>query len=389
MCPGATEPEGASEPSQRGEAQYRAVVETAAEGILVIDATGTILAFNRAAEAIFGYGAGEVIGRNVRMLMPEPDQSRHDGYIVAYIRTGIPRIIGIGREIEGLRSDGTPVAIDLAVAEWQDGGQRFFTGIIRDITARKRAEAEIRRLNDELERRVTERTHQLQAANAELQAFAYSVAHDLRAPLRAMQGFSKALLEDYSERLDDLGRDYATRVVDSAARLDEMIQDLLTYSRVGREEVACEPVSLARVVREALTLFGGTIEKTGAVVDVIEPLPDVLGHRLILAQVIGNLISNALKFVPQETSPRIRIRSETREARIRLWIEDEGIGIAPEHQARIFEIFQRLHGQSAYGGTGIGLAIARKGIERLDGEIGVVSEIGIGSRFWFELESAA
>jgi PAS domain S-box-containing protein len=384
-----SEQKGAEETPSRSEAQYRAVVETAADGIVIIDHRGTICSFNRAAERIFGYTATEAIGQNVRLLMPEPDKSRHDGCIAAYRRTGVPRIIGIGREVEGVRKDGTPVPIDLAIAEWWDDGEQFFTGIMRDVTKRKQAEEEIRRLNSELEQRVGERTQQLQAANSELQAFAYSVAHDLRAPLRAMQGFSKALLEDYGDLLDDLGRDYAERIVNSSARLDEMIQDLLAYSRIGREEIRREDVSLSLVVREALMLFGGTIEKTGAVVEVTEPLPSVRGHRTILTQVLGNLISNALRFVAPGVSPHVRIYSEIRDTRVRLWVGDRGIGIAPEHQTRIFEIFQQLHGQATYGGTGIGLAIARKGIERLDGRIGVESAPGKGSRFWFELEPAA
>ena len=211
----------AAEAVHRSEAQYRAVVETAADGIVVIDHMGIISAFNRAAETIFGYTAAEMIGQNVRILMPDPDRSQHDDYIDAYRQTGVRRIIGIGREVVGMRKDGSPVPIDLAIAEWSHNGQRFFTGIMRDITVRKQSEEEIRRLNVELEGHVADRTRQLQVANDELQAFAYSVAHDLRAPLRAMQGFSKALLEDYGERLDDLGRDYAGRIVNSAARLDD------------------------------------------------------------------------------------------------------------------------------------------------------------------------
>jgi len=380
--------DGTPEALQHTEAQYRAVVETATEGIVVIDHRGRVLAFNRAAEAIFGYTATEVIGQNVRLLMPEPDRSCHDQYLTNYLATGVRHIIGIGREVQGRRKDGSLIPIELAIAEWSHGGGRFFTGIIRDITSRKEAEEQIRRLTEDLEGRVAERTQQLQAVNAELQAFAYSVAHDLRAPLRAMQGFSKALLEDYGDALDDLGRDYAGRIVSSAARLDELIQDLLIYSRIGRDETRREAVPLSPLVSDSLQLFSGTIDKTRAVVEVDEPLPTVIGHRTLLAQVVNNFISNALKFVAPGMAPRVRVYAENRGAHERLWVEDSGIGIAPEHQARIFDIFQRLHGQAVYGGTGIGLAIARKAIERLDGRIGIESAPGQGSRFWFELERA-
>jgi len=246
---------------------------------------------------------------------------------------------------------------------------------------------QVRRHAEELERRVAERTARLEAANQELEAFVYSVSHDLRAPLRAMEGFAQALLEDYADCLDEQGRDYARRIVAAAQRMDGLIEDLLQYSRLSRMHVEFHPVSLEQVISSVLTQLEGEIRAREAEVKVVPPFPEVLGHRSILEQVLGNLLSNALKFVPKEVRPHVRLWAEPRKRWVRIWVEDNGIGIAPEHQRRIFRIFERLHGVETYPGTGIGLALVQKGIERLGGRCGVESEVGKGSRFWVELKA--
>ena len=243
----------------------------------------------------------------------------------------------------------------------------------------------IQRHSDELEHRVIERTHELQEANAELESFSYSVAHDLRAPLRAVQGLTQALMEDYASELDETGRDYGERIVGAVKRMDRLIQDLLAYAKLSRSDPRLGPVSLTAVVRDVLAQHELEISVRQATVDVADSLPDVVGHHVTLVQVVGNLVSNALKFVAPGTRPRVVIRAEHLQAHVRLWVEDNGIGIEPSHRARIFRIFERLHGIETYPGTGIGLAIVRKGMERLGGSSGVESEPGRGSRFCVEL----
>lgn len=225
----------------------------------------------------------------------------------------------------------------------------------------------------------------LQDSNAALDAFAYTVSHDLRAPLRAMQGFSKALLEDFAEQLGAQGRDYASRVVSAAARMDDLIQDLLAYSRLSRTDMALSTVPLEEAVDSILLRMQGVIGERQAAVTIERPLPVVHAHRATLQQCLINLVNNALKFTAPGTAPDIRIRAEARDGRVRCWIEDRGIGVAPEHQERIFRVFERLHGSETYPGTGIGLAIVKKGAERMEGQVGVESAVGQGSRFWFEL----
>ena len=261
----------------------------------------------------------------------------------------------------------------------------------------------------ELEERVADRTAKLQETNAELEAFSYSVSHDLRAPLRTMQGFSQALLEDYGDKIDSTGQDYAHYIVESAVQMDTLISDLLAYSRLSREDIQIQPIDLSRLIAEVLSQLDIELREQKAHITVEEPLPQAMGHRRILAQVLINLLSNAIKFVKPGVLPQVRIWAEEAGSKdlevgsedrtdyclpptphcphhwLRLWIEDNGIGIAVEHQERIFRVFERLHGVETYCGTGIGLAIVRKGVERLGGRFGVESQVDQGSRFWIEL----
>jgi len=232
---------------------------------------------------------------------------------------------------------------------------------------------------------LTEATEKLKEVNEELEAFGYSVSHDLRAPLRAMQGFARALLEDAADQLDETSLEYARRIVSAGQRMDVIIMDLLAYGRVAHTEIELRPTSLETAVAQALSALQAEAEERGAQIAVERPLPQVLAHGTTLAQVIGNLISNALKFTAPDVTPQVRVWAEERGAAVRLWVQDNGIGIAPQHRQRIFRVFERLHGVEAYPGTGIGLAIVRKGVERMGGRVGVESEVGKGSRFWIEL----
>jgi signal transduction histidine kinase len=235
---------------------------------------------------------------------------------------------------------------------------------------------------------VQERTRELEAANQELDAFSYSISHDLRAPLRAMQGFTEALLEDYGERLDSTGQDYAQRIVAASHRMDALIQDLLAYSRLSRTEVRLDPVNVETAVDEVCGQLATELKDRGATITVDRPLARVMAHRTVFGQVLANLLTNAVKFVAPDTPPRVRIWTELRGDWVRLGVDDNGIGIVPEHRERIFRAFERLHGVEQYPGTGIGLAIVQKGIARLGGQVGVESAPGQGSRFWVELKSA-
>jgi signal transduction histidine kinase len=291
-------------------------------------------------------------------------------------------------ELTHTKKNGEQVAVETRMRRIDEAGGRLVLEVNRDVSQRKRAEQEIRRLNENLERLVRERTAQLEEVVQSLQAFSYSVSHDLRAPLRNVQTLAQAMLEDYGDRLDELGRDYAQRLIASARRMDALIRDLLSYSRLTRADLSPQQVSLASAVSEALRELHAEVAERGADVRVDGPLPAVVAHRTTLVQVLKNLLANALKFVEPGVPPRVRVWAEGRGEWVRLWVEDNGIGIAEGHRERIFAVFERLHGEESYPGTGIGLAIVQKGVERMGGRCGVESEVGRGSRFWVELPKA-
>ncbi len=274
---------------------------------------------------------------------------------------------------------------------------------VEDVTARKEAEEEIRRHVARIERlnrvmsvllqdlqgtnlRLAETGRQLAEANEQLETFALSIAHALRAPLRAIEGFAHSLEKDYRSHLPEEAQDDLQRILSSARQMDDLVLDLLTYSRLSRTELPLESLDLDGIVREALEQEAAQIEQAGAQVVAEEGGLRVHGHRPALEQTVANLISNAIKFVPSQVRPQVRIWSEAHGERVRLYVQDNGIGIPAAEQEHIFGLFERLHGVETYPGTGIGLAIVQKAVERMGGRVG--SEPGRGSLFWIELERA-
>jgi len=234
---------------------------------------------------------------------------------------------------------------------------------------------------------VAARTVELTETNKQLEAFVYSIAHDLRAPLRSMQGFSALLVEDAGTNLSETGRDFAKRIDRSAQFMDALLSDLLAFSRISQQHVELSSVILDTVVVSVLSRLENDIQKKNARMERAGLSLCVLAHEATLAQVVFNLVSNALKFVVQGVSPLVRLSAEERGEFVRFWVEDNGPGIAPEHQNQIFRLFTRLDGDK-FPGTGLGLTIVQKGVERMRGRVGVESAPGQGSRFWFELRKA-
>jgi len=249
----------------------------------------------------------------------------------------------------------------------------------------EKAEAELKELAGSLERRVEERTMDLTETINSLEGVCYHIAHDLRAPLRGMRGFADLLLANYSPNLNTAGKDYAKRISQAADRMDCLIRDILDYGRLGHVHFSSREVDLERLVDQALAELDTEIRSRNAQIDVQHPLPHVWADSSLLLQILHNLLGNALKFVPPHTTPRVLIGAAETETRTRLWIRDNGIGIAPEFHAKVFKIFERLPEGSDYPGTGIGLAIVAKAVEKMKGKVGVESTQQQGSCFWIEL----
>lgn len=258
-----------------------------------------------------------------------------------------------------------------------------YHGRRREVLLRRQAEEaekEVRRVNENLERLVSERTRRLELSVKDLQAFSYSIAHDLRAPLRHIHGYSELLLKDAGPE----SQRSAQRVMAAVRRMDKLIDDLLLYSRLSLEDLSAKPVDASAALARAVEGLQEEICSRRATVDVVTPLPRVMGDPVALGRIFDNLLSNALKFTRPGEPPLIRVGADLREGWARLWVEDRGIGVEPAHREKIFGVFQRLHAGDEYPGTGIGLAIVRRAAERMGGRAGV-DPAGSGSRFWIEL----
>jgi len=360
-------------------AEQARLLDLSNDAIIVRGMDGRIRYWNQGAAELYGWTSAEAVGRVSHELLKTRFPAPLTGIEAELERTGQ----WTGELIHRTKDERRVTVLTRWVVD--DARPSFVLETNTDITNRKETEEALRELTATLEERVAQRTAALEESNSALAAFGYSVSHDLRAPLRTMQGFAKALLEDYSPALDEEGREYAMRIARGAERMDLLIQDLLAYSRLSLGDVALEPVQLDQVMTEALRLCESALKATGAGVTIPPNLPCVLGHKATLVQVFGNLFSNALKFVSPGVTPRLEVWAERREDRMRVSVRDNGIGIDSAHHGRIFSVFERLHGSETYPGTGIGLAIVKKGIERVGGRVGLESDPGHGSTFWVEL----
>ena len=358
------------------------IVNTAVDGIVTINSNGIIESFNTSATRIFGYESNEVIGKNVSILMPEPDKSLHDSYLQQHQQGGQPKIIGIGREVTGLRKDGRTFPMDLAVNEMQIGNRRMYTGIVRDITRRKIAEQGMLDAKNEAER-----------ANRAKSDFLAKMSHELRTPLNAILGFSQLLRLDSAithEQMDNVDEIYK-----AGKHLLELINEILDLSRIesGKITLTLEETDLQYLFDECIHMIAPLEQQYGVTIlpfTVLGPA-DLLVYAdaTRLKQVVINLLSNAIKY--NYRGGQVKLEYHLMENHhVRFCIIDTGCGIPPHLQQDIFTPFTRFHNDNiGVEGTGIGLSISKQLIELMHGNIGVTSEPGKGSTFWFELKQAA
>jgi PAS domain S-box-containing protein len=364
------------------EGHLRAILDTALEGILTIDANGIIITANKSAQQTFGYAAPELVGESVSKLMSDLDRDWHDRYLTRHGVSGLETLLGNRREATGMRRNGSVFPMDISVIDVYRAGRRQFTGFIRDITDRRTAEQALKKTLSDLDER-----------NRELQDFAFVASHDLQEPLRKVRMFSDRLLQEYGPRLDERAREFLQRNTMAGSRMQVLIDDLLAYSRVATRSEKLSPVDLNRLVAvivddlEALRVSsGGKVEWAN--------LPTLMANATQMRQLFQNLISNALKFRNPERAPLVQIRAQPCQAQDqtpawRISISDNGIGFDNAHADRIFAPFQRLHGRSQFEGSGIGLAIVRRIIERHGGTISANATPGQGATFTLELPEQA
>lgn len=357
------------------EERYRVVAETASDALLTIDAKSRIVLANPAVESVFGYRHEELEGRSVAVLIPGPLKQQHVDAMERYLETGIRRLDWRARETTGLHKSGRLIPLEISYGESREAGKRHFTAIVRDITERKAAQ-------DELARRAAE----LSRSNSELEQFAYVASHDLQEPLRMVASYTQLLSRRYKGKLDGEADEFIGYAVDGANRMQALINDLLTFSRVGTRGKPLESVNSAAALESALLNLEVAIEEAKAKVT-HGPLPTVVADEGQFTQLFQNLVGNAVKF-HGATPPEIHVSAERDGRSWRFSVRDNGIGIDPRHFDRLFIVFQRLHGRTEYPGTGIGLAVCKKIVERHKGRIWVESAAGKGSTFFFTIPDA-
>ncbi|WP_369158820.1 PAS domain S-box protein [Candidatus Thiodiazotropha sp. LNASS1] len=371
---------------RESEERYRAVVEDTPVLICRFLPDGEITFVNQAYCDYFEKSADTLIGGKFTNLVPAQDRET----VMSHIRALTP--------ITPTQSYEHQVITKSGETRWQRWTNRaLFTpqgeilsyqSIGQDITERKQAEIKVSRLNNELEARVVERTGELESAVKELESFVYSVSHDLRAPLRAVTGFAHILVKRHADSLNEEGRHYLENVLQAGSHMGDLIDDLLQYSRTGRGTLQMRPIELAPIVDGLQVTFSERIENCHARLIIEKPLATPLGDATLIGQQFSNLIDNALTYRNPDIAPVIHIASKRHENQVFITIEDNGIGIAPEYHQKIFQVFQRLHSQDEYPGTGVGLAIVAKAARMMTGEVRVESSIGAGSKFTIVLPVA-
>jgi PAS domain S-box-containing protein len=372
------------------------------DAVVATDTQGHVTFLNPVAELLTGWTTAQALGQPLDGVFPiVHEETRHpvENPVAKALRE--KRIVGLANHTILISKAGDEWAIDDSASPIRDEKGEIIGVILvfHEITERRKAErekdqaleaaqqakAKLTAQANELEERVQERTARLEETVRSLEGVSYSIAHDLRGPLRSMEAFSSALLEDCPKELSPRAHAYAQKIAAAAHRMDTLIKELLGYGQLAHQNIPIERVSADEIVAHAITSLEATIQQSKAEITV-SPLGDVLANPAILEQALTNLLTNAMKFVPPDSTPRIGISAERNEHRLRLRVQDHGIGIAAKHQERIFKLFERLDPKE-YPGTGIGLAVVQKSVERMGGKVGVESTPNQGSTFWIELPS--
>ncbi len=358
---------------QQSEARYRGLLEAAPDAVVVVNQLGEIVLLNVQAEKQFGYRRDELLGQQVRSIIPEGFAERLIAGSLRSDEDALAQQIGMGIELYGHRKDGSGFPIEIMLSPLSSAEGILVTAAIRDITARKKSEAQL-----------VQKVEELKRSNEELEQFAYIASHDLQEPLRMVASYTQLLSRKDKGKLDSDADEFIAFAVDGASRMQRLIKDLLEFSRVGTKGKDLAPTSGEECLKQALRNLRGAIEESSAVIT-HDPLPVVSADEMQLIQLFQNLLGNAIKY--QEGGiPNVHIAAfKNRNRRWEFSVRDNGMGIEPQYFERIFGMFQRLHKREEFAGTGIGLAICKKIVERHRGTISVQSTLGEGSTFHFDL----
>lgn len=349
---------------------FRWVVEGAPNGIIVADVSGRIVLVNRKAEELFGYSREEFLGMSVDQLVPVKVRGGHELFRRGFISHPESRPMGAGRDLYALRKDGTEVPVEIGLTPLETPSGLLVVSSLVDITARKNAEMALLRYAADLER-----------SNSELERFASVASHDLQEPLRKIRTFAERLQERTEGQIDDRSADFLGRMIDASQRMQSLIGDLLAFSRITTQANPFQRINLNEIVSAVLVDLEVALEETNGVVQV-DPMPLIEADPSQMRQLFQNLIGNALKFRQEGQRAEVHITSRVVHSKdLEVRVKDNGIGFDSIYRHQIFEIFERLHGRGKYAGTGVGLAICRKLVERHGGSIRAESEPGQGASF--------
>lgn len=369
---------------------FRVTLASIGDGVIVTDREGRVIFMNEEAERLSGWTSVEALLKPlvaVFNIINEESRAQVEDPVAKVFRE--KKVVGLANHTLLISRAGNEWPIEDSAAPICDAKGTILGVVLvfHNALEMRRNQNALKAYSQDLEKKVAERTTTLQQAVSELETFSYTVSHDLRSPLRAMQGFAQAVLEDYGDKLDEQGKSYLNRIENAAERLDRLIQDLLSYTRLSRADAPMVPLDLDQTIREIIEHYPN-LHSPAAQIQVEGVFPKILGQEATLIQVVSNLLGNAVKFVPVGTVPQVRVWSENIGSRVRLWIQDNGIGIAPQDQERIFQMFAQVNGSQLYGGTGVGLAIVKKAAQTMRGTVGVESEETKGSKFWVEFNKA-
>jgi len=368
---------------QKSEKRISALFEAATEGIIISDVNGKIVMVNEKTEELFGYSREELVGKRIEALVPQRHASHHEKYRRQYFENPEPRPMGQGRDLFGLKKNGEEFPVEISLNYFENDEGKFFISYVVDITQRKSAENQLLKAHRELKQKAIE----LKQSNEELEQFAYVASHDLQEPLRMVASYTELLARRYRDKLDEDANDFIGYAVDGARRMQKLLNDLLQFSRVGTRAKPFKPVDIQEVVGHAIQNLDYFINENNAEIIINSDLPRLSVDQTQLTQLFQNLLHNAIKF-RGETRPHIQVNAEEQENHWRFSVADNGVGIPEQYQERIFVIFQRLYNRDEYEGSGIGLAICKKIVERHDGSIWMESIPGKGTTFYFTISKS-